>query len=67
LVYLQAIKAFSISSISQYHQLWTNETRLDELLEGTVDRRADVRDALPEINSGNSTLADSFRGKLELL
>jgi hypothetical protein len=44
-----------------------NGNRLDKLLEGTVDRRADVRNSFPKINGGNSTLANTFRSKLELL
>ena len=40
---------------------------LDELLESTVDGRAEVRHALIEIDSGNSTLGDALRSELELL
>lgn len=40
---------------------------LDELLEGTVDGRADVRDVLPEVNGEESALGDALGGELELL
>jgi len=40
---------------------------LDELLESAVDRRADVGDVFPEVNCGNSTLADTFWGEFEFL
>ena len=40
---------------------------LDKLLESPVDRRADVRNVLPEIDSGNSALGDSFWCEFELL
>jgi hypothetical protein len=42
-------------------------SHLDELLESSVERRADVRDVLPEIDSGKSALRYSFRGEFELL
>jgi hypothetical protein len=40
---------------------------LDDLLESTVDGRADVGDLLPEIDRGNSPLGDTLGGELELL
>jgi hypothetical protein len=40
---------------------------LNELLESTVDRRADVWDIFPEVNGSNSTLGNSLRSELELL
>lgn len=40
---------------------------LNELLESTVDGRADVGDVLIELDGGNSTLADAFGGELKLL
>lgn len=40
---------------------------LDELLESTVERRADVGNFLPEVDRGDSALGDALRGELELL
>lgn len=40
---------------------------LDDLLESTVDGRADVGDLLPEVNRSKSTLGDTLGGELELL
>jgi hypothetical protein len=42
-------------------------SHLDELLESSVERRADVGDVLPEIDSGKSALRYSFRGEFKLL
>jgi len=41
--------------------------QLDELLEGAVDRRADVRNILPEVDGHHGTLGNTLGGKLELL
>lgn len=41
-------------------------TRLDGLLEGTVDGGADAG-ALPELDGGDGTLGDALGGELELL
>jgi hypothetical protein len=40
---------------------------LDKLLESAVNRRADVRDILPEVHGGDSALGDALWGELELL
>lgn len=40
---------------------------LDDLLESTVDRRTDVGDVLPELNSGHGPLGDALGGEFELL
>jgi predicted ATPase len=40
---------------------------LDELLESTVNRRTKVLDALVEIHSSHSALANAFRCEFELL
>jgi hypothetical protein len=40
---------------------------LDELLESAVDRRADVRNVLVELDGRNSTLANTLWGELKLL
>jgi hypothetical protein len=37
------------------------------LLESPIDRRADVWDVLPEINSGYGTLADALGSEFKLL
>jgi hypothetical protein len=44
-----------------------NHTYSDELLEGTVDGRADVWYVLVEFDSGNSTLADALGSELKFL
>lgn len=41
--------------------------KLDELLESTVDGRADIGHVLVELDGGNSTLADTLWGEFELL
>jgi hypothetical protein len=63
--YQSYVNLFSIPSEQQ--RIITTIIKLDDLLEGTVDGRAEVRDALVEVNSGNSTLADALRSELELL
>lgn len=40
---------------------------LDELLESSVDRRADVWNVLPKVNGSDGALGDTFWGELELL
>ena len=40
---------------------------LDELLESTVERRADVGNLLPEVHRGDSALGDTLRGELKLV
>ena len=40
---------------------------LDELLECAVERRADVRDILPEVDGGESPLRDTRGGEFEFL
>jgi hypothetical protein len=45
----------------------TLQKRLDELLERTVDRRAERLDLLVEVNGGLSTLGNAFGGELEFL
>lgn len=64
-IYLLVIKGTIISERPLKIMLHTE--RLDELLEGTVDWRADVGDILPEIDSGNRTLGDTLWGELKLL
>lgn len=63
--YQSSVILFFIPSYQQRNI--TTIIKLDNLLEGTVDGRAEVRDALVEVNSGNSTLADALRSELELL
>lgn len=41
--------------------------QLDELLEGAVDRRADVRNVLPEVDSRHGPLGNTLGGELKLL
>ena len=50
-----------------FYSLWIGCIDLDHLLESTVDGRADVGDILPEVDGGNSALADALGGELELL
>ena len=40
---------------------------LNELLERTVEGRADVRNVLPEVDGSKSPLGDALGGELELL
>jgi hypothetical protein len=63
--YQSYVNLFSIPSEQQ--RIITTIIKLDDLLEGTVDGRTEVGDALVEVNSGNSTLADALRSELELL
>ena len=50
---------------ASYSQL--TRIQLDHLLESTVDGGADVRHVLPEVDGGNSALADALGGELEFL
>lgn len=71
IIYLQALRRYVQNRILPDPHLRTSPVNemcsLDELLESTVDRRADVRDVLPEVNGGNCALGDTLRSELELL
>jgi hypothetical protein len=53
--------------MNQFRQFTLVIFLLNELLESPVERRADVGNALPKLNSGNSSLGDALGGELELL
>jgi hypothetical protein len=67
-IYLVCFTRVSFSRILQRseNQLHSHKY-LDKLLESAVDRRADVRNVLVELNGRNSTLANALWGELKLL
>jgi hypothetical protein len=61
------ILIFFSSQKSQKLIQLTIKCSLNQLLESAIDRRADIWDALPEVNSGDRTLADTLWCEFKLL